>query len=143
MILQMTSMKNFYKFDIGAIVLVQFPFTDLSAKKVRPALVICDEGGEDVLIVPISTTVNAMRNDVILADSDYKTMILPVISCVRYKKLFTLSKFLILKKVSELKQKTAQQIKKRIISFIDRARFGSELAKPDSSPCSRSRRALA
>ena len=116
----MTSMKSFYKFNAGEIVLVQFPFTNLSAKKVRPALIICDDDNADVLVAPISTVVNAGRDDTTLINADYKTVPLPAVSCVRYKKLFTLDKSLILKKVSELKQKTLKQIKQKIINFIQR-----------------------
>ena len=44
----------------GDIVLVPFPFTDLSAQKVRPALVISpDPVGEDILLAFISSVIPA------------------------------------------------------------------------------------
>lgn len=43
----------------GDICLVQYPFTDGSAAKLRPVLIVSDDrfhGGEDIVVVPISST---------------------------------------------------------------------------------------
>ena len=109
-------MKNSYK--AGEIILVAYPFTDLSQQKVRPALVLHDQEEEDILINPISTTVNSYRDDVVLQENDNEENPLPVESCVRWKKLFTLHHSLILKKFSKVTKQTLTSIQKKISTFI-------------------------
>ena len=111
-------MKNSSKFLAGDIILIAYPFTDLQGRKIRPALVIRDQKDEDLLLAPISTTVHRTQNDTLLKEEDYEGTPLPVLSCLRHEKLFTLSSGLVLKKVSRLEKKSMTSIRQKIASFI-------------------------
>lgn len=51
------------KFVIGDVVVVPFPFSDLSASKKRPALVVATLSGDDVILCQItSKTIGARQN---------------------------------------------------------------------------------
>ena len=104
----MMLMKNYYK--KGDIVLIKFPFTHLTDIKVRPALVMRDQSDEDVTILPISTTINLQRHDIVIKNSYYKKDSLPVKSAIRIGKIGTLHKNLVIKKVCELKAEFMKQV---------------------------------
>lgn len=114
----MMFMRNYYKPAPGEIILIRFPFTDLSSNKVRPALIISAKDDQDILVAPISTTVNMGRDDLPINKKDFIGKPLPIASCLRYKKLFTLNRKLILKNVSAVSVATFKKIQQKIVRFI-------------------------
>lgn len=111
-------MTNSPKFKSGDILLLRFPFTDLSSQKVRPALVIADPFDDDLFVAPITTNVLAAREDFLLDRADYDLQPLPVASCVRYRKLFTLHKSFVVRQFTRLRSKTFQDVRKKIVEYI-------------------------
>ena len=98
----------------GDIILVPFPFTDLTATKVRPALVVsADPQKEDVIIAFISSVVSTPLRDfdlyVSLKDPDCATTGLKVDSVVKLGKLLTLSSLLILRRLGRLSPRIQSQ----------------------------------
>ena len=87
----------------GEIVLIPFPFTDLSRRKARPAVVISpyrfNRHSQDVILVAISSKVPAMPNqfEVTIERSDvgFATTGLRVSSVIKASKLVTLKQSLI------------------------------------------------
>src|SRR5262245_47808343 len=80
-------------FDFGAIVLVPFPFTDLSRTKVRPALIVSKpvEGSPDLVVCFItSRDTSSQPNALPLAASKVSGLKVP--SAVRFDKIATLSR---------------------------------------------------
>lgn len=79
----------------GKIVLVHFPFTDLSATKLRPALVL-HESDNDVVVAFISSRVppEGSGPELIIAEDhpDFMMTGLKVPSVIRFDKVATLSK---------------------------------------------------
>jgi mRNA interferase MazF len=86
----------------GDIVLVSFPFTDLSSSKRRPALVISPDAfnqqGEDVVLVAI-TSQQPDHNAVGVDEGDFIEGTLPKRSFVKATKIFTVHSALILKRI--------------------------------------------
>lgn len=82
----------------GKIILVHFPFTDLSSTKLRPALVI-HESDADVVVAFISSRVPAQDSgsELIIAEThpDFPRTGLKVPSVIRFDKVATLSRDLI------------------------------------------------
>ena len=111
-------MNHFSKHRAGEVILISYPFTNLQGNKVRPALVVRPQKDEDLLLAPISTTVQRTRNDYLIKEQDYEESPLPVLSCLRYEKLFTLSSELVLKKVTRLKKQIFTKVRQKILDFI-------------------------
>lgn len=99
----------------GDIVLVSFPFTDLSATKRRPALVISPDSlnhaGQDVILVAITSQPPAHGDAGFMSIQfgDFAESALPKQSFIRLPKIFTIHSSLILKKIGALKPATVDQ----------------------------------
>ena len=97
--------------DRGSVVLVAFPFTDLTATKVRPALVLSSENlhraRRDVILAAISSVVRGKDRDtavvVLLKGSEgFAGSGLRVTSAVDCGKLVTVQGTLVLKRLGRL-----------------------------------------
>ena len=97
----------------GDIVLVSFPFTDLSSSKRRPALVISpdsfNEQGQDVVLISI-TSQEPDDNAVTIEEHDYVDGELPKRSFVKLSKLFTVHSTLVLKKMCALRSEKLDDV---------------------------------
>ena len=73
----------------GAVVLVPFPFSDLSQAKLRPAVVLADAGRGDWILCQITSNPYGDPRAIELVDSSFATGSLRVVSYARPGKLFT------------------------------------------------------
>lgn len=80
-------------FSKGNIVLVPFPFSDLSHSKRRPALVLADVGKDDYLLSQITSNPYGDRLAVLLDEKSFEHGTLFRISYVRLGKIFIGKKF--------------------------------------------------
>lgn len=87
----------------GEIVLVPFPFSDLSASKVRPAVVLADAGRGDWILCQITSNPYGDSRAVKLEADDFHSGRLLTVSYVRPGKLFTANSSLVLQSVGQLK----------------------------------------
>ncbi len=89
----------------GKIVLVPFPFTDLTTVKLRPALVLY-EGDQDVVVAFISSRVQALsfRGGVLVSmdHPEFSFTGLKVSSVIRLDKICTILKDLIVGEMGEI-----------------------------------------
>lgn len=93
------------------IILVPFPFTDLTAYKTRPALVISKSKGEDIIILAITSKKGGLS--VKIDNNDLESGELPVVSAVRYDKVITIHRSLARKTVARLKSGVFKKIRKQ------------------------------
>ena len=108
-------MERFVK---GDIVVVSFPFYDLSNSKKRPALVLADLIGDDVIICQItSENVNDVYS-IPLFSNDFSKGSLHKPSNIRPNRLFTADKNIILKKVAKIKTEKYIEVSKKIHGLI-------------------------
>lgn len=85
----------------GAIVLTPFPFTDLSGSKVRPALIVSNLVGDDIVLLFLSSNAGkAGKFDVVLKPSKINN--LKVVSVVKCSKIATLEKKIVLGELGEI-----------------------------------------
>lgn len=80
----------------GEVVVLPFPFSDLSGTKRRPALVIADWGGADFILCQITSKTKSDGFQIELNDSNFEKGKLPVDSFIRPNKIFTADKSTIL-----------------------------------------------
>ena len=99
-------MPSTTRYKRGDIVLVSFPFTDLSSSKRRPALVISPDtfnGQMQDLVVVAITSQLTEQNAVTIEQGDCVDGMLPKASAVKLAKLFTIDSTLIIKRICALR----------------------------------------
>ena len=101
-------MPSTTRYKQGDVVLVPFPFTDLSTTKQRPALVVSSDAlnttREDVIVVAITSQIptNLASDELSIPASDLKSCGLPKASIVRLGKVVTLHQQLIVKAIGTM-----------------------------------------
>ena len=102
----------------GDVVVVPFPFSDLSAAKRRPALVVATLAGDDLILCQITSRAVSDAYAIPLAARDFASGQLRQNSNVRPNRLFTAESNLILYRVGTLKAAKLQEVVSRIIEII-------------------------
>ncbi|MDR0995052.1 MAG: type II toxin-antitoxin system PemK/MazF family toxin [Tannerella sp.] len=102
----------------GDIVVIPFPFSDLSASKKRPALVLATMEGNDILLCQITSQNRTDKYAVPLQASAFQRGSLPVDSYIRPTRIFTADKALIIRKAGCLRTEILQVVVGRIISLL-------------------------
>ena len=106
------------KFIKGDVVVLPFPFTDLSSSKKRPALILADIKGDDYIMLQITSKNVKDMYAVPLLQSDFKSGSLQQDSNIRPNKIFTLDKNLILYKVGHLTDAKLEECISKVCSII-------------------------
>ncbi len=83
----------------GDVVVFPFPFSDLSAYKKRPALVLAVLEGDDLILCQITGEARHDKYVVELKDSDFKQGKLNVIRVIRPNRVFTAKNQLLVTKL--------------------------------------------
>lgn len=108
-------MERFIK---GDIVVVPFPFSDLSRSKRRPALVVQHFEGEDLMLAQITSKTVRDEFAIPLSENEFETGSLNKPSNIRPNKLFTCSKNLILYKIGSLKTSKISSVAEAISEIV-------------------------
>ena len=75
--------------SVASVVLVPFPFSDLSGSKLRPAIVLAESGRGDWVLCQVTSNSYADPKAVEIVDADLSTGSLHAASYSRLGKLFT------------------------------------------------------
>ncbi len=102
----------------GSVVLVAFPFSDLSASKLRPAIVIASAGREDWILCQITSNPYADPLAIKIDDVDFSSGSLRHISFARPGKLFTANASLMRQEIGNLTPSLLQSVISGIIAII-------------------------
>ena len=105
----------------GLVVIINFPFSDLSDYKRRPALVIADWQSNDVILCQITSIAHKDVFAIQLTDHDFLSGSLLKTSYIRPNKLFTADKSTFLKQVgyiSSNKQKEVTDIIAKVLNAV-------------------------
>ena len=94
----------------GAVVLVPFPFSDLSQAKLRPALILADAGRDDWILCQITSVPFGDPRAIRLTNTDFASGSLQVASYARPGKLFTANQRLMVTRIGRLKVKPFKHI---------------------------------
>jgi len=101
----------------GDIILVKYPFTDFSAGKFKPALVILTEDEEGDFILAFITSMNVNKNVFDIPLSKNGTG-LHKDSILRLKKIMTIHKSLIAGKIGNVSKDTLKIIDKKLLEML-------------------------
>ncbi|MEK6618897.1 MAG: type II toxin-antitoxin system PemK/MazF family toxin [Nitrospirota bacterium] len=102
----------------GAVVLVRFPFSDLSQTKLRPAVVLADAGRGDWILCQVTSKPYGDTRAIKLEDTGFATGSLRVLSYARPGKLFTANRDLIVSAVATLKSQSLKQVVDAVVDLI-------------------------
>jgi mRNA interferase MazF len=109
--------------SVGAVILVPFPFSDLSRTKLRPAVVLADVGKSDWILCQITSNPYGDSKAITLTNNSFTQGSLQVTSYARPGKLFTSNSSLMVRQVGSLK---SEILKITIGTVIDIFRSGLE-----------------
>jgi len=90
------------KFVVGDIVVVAFPFSDLSGQKLRPALVLAIAEFDNLILCQITSKPYSSKTAVVITNANFIKGGLPITSYIRPDKLFTAEPIIITKTVGRL-----------------------------------------
>ena len=102
--------------SVGSVVLVRFPFSDLSATKLRPAVVLAGVDRDDWILSQVTSNPYSDTKAVELGDSDFASGSLQRTSYARPGKLFSANSSIMVRVAGVLKQ---QKLTSIIDSVID------------------------
>ncbi len=108
------------KFVKGDVVVVPFPFSDLTQSKRRPALVVSTLEGDDLILCQITSQSIKDNYAISLTDKDFEAGGLKQTSNVRPNRIFTADSHIVLYRVGNLKQDKFNKIIEKIVEIIRR-----------------------
>jgi PemK-like, MazF-like toxin of type II toxin-antitoxin system len=105
----------------GDVVVLPFPFSDLSESKVRPALVLAHANKSDWILCQITSNPYGDAQAIVIEQTDFQTGMLRLQSYARPSKLFTANEGLIISIEGTLKPEKLNQIREAIIDILKQA----------------------
>lgn len=106
------------KFVKGDVVVIPFPFSDLSQSKRRPALVIAPLEGNDAILCQITSKTIKDSYAISIDDTDFASGSLRQPGNIRPNRLFTADSNIILYRVGSIKKEKLTQVVERVIEII-------------------------
>ncbi len=106
------------KFVKGDVVVVPFPFSDLTQAKRRPALVLAELSGEDVILSQITSQNIKDRYAIPLEIEDFESGSLNRNSNIRPNRIFTADQNILLYKVGHLKRDKIEETISGLIKIL-------------------------
>lgn len=107
------------EFIKGDIVVIPFPFSNLSEVKKRPAFVVSELTGDDVILCQITSQTIKDKYSIPLSKNDFVIGNLSVKSNIRPNRIFTADKNIILYKVGNIKENKIREVIHKIIEIIN------------------------
>jgi len=102
----------------GDIVVLPFPFSDLSASKRRPAIVAAMGEYGDVILCQITSKPKKGAEAIELKDKDFQEGKLKIMSYIRPRKIFTADLGLILYRAGKIKKEKIGEIEDAICKIV-------------------------
>ncbi|MGI8742353.1 MAG: type II toxin-antitoxin system PemK/MazF family toxin [Bryobacteraceae bacterium] len=105
-------------FVSGNVVVVHFPFSDLSQTKSRPALILAMLNGDDVILCQITSQATSDQYSVQLDSADFQAGGLNHMSNIRPNRLFTADSGIILYKAGHVHSRKLIEVRDRVIVIL-------------------------
>ncbi len=102
----------------GAVILVPFPFSDLSQAKLRPAVILADAGRGDWILCQVTSSRYGDAQAVEFSEESFDSGSLRTTSYARPGKLFTANRDLMVSQVGSLKTPWLERIVEAVIDLL-------------------------
>jgi mRNA interferase MazF len=102
----------------GDVIVLPFPFSDLSNAKKRPALVVANLKGDDLILAQITSNKKSDDYSINLKKEDFQKGQLGLTSNIRPNRLFTADKSLFLYKAGMIKKTKITKVEKELIKIL-------------------------
>jgi len=109
-------MERFVK---GDVVVLPFPYSDLSVSKKRPAMVLADLKGDDIILCQITSQFVKDNYAIALDNSDFVNGSLHKPSNIRPNRLFTAEKSIITRKIGTVKPELFEKVADKLLEIIN------------------------
>ena len=106
------------RFGPGVVVLVRFPFSDLSASKLRPALVVARAGVSDWVLCQITSNAYGDPMSLAISQDSFAAGGLMRDSFARPGKLFTANEGIVVRSVGQLSSKAHRAVVEAIVALL-------------------------
>ena len=121
----------------GDVISVPFPFSDVSATKRRPALVIAESDSNNIIVCPI-TSKPGRDYEIKLEDQDFRIGQLNLSPCyIRPNIIATVDKSNVIRHIGNLQDEKINEVINKIIEILQKP---SELPPPTSKALERGKR---
>jgi mRNA interferase MazF len=105
--------------EAGTVVVIRFPFSDLSSSKLRPALVLAALERDDVILCQITSNPFSDPKAVRLEEEDFDVGGLSRVSYVRPGKLFTANGGIVEGSVGRVSKELRQRVFHELVSLLE------------------------
>jgi mRNA interferase MazF len=106
------------KFVKGDVVVIPFPFSDLSQSKRRPALILATLEGDDTILCQITSKNMSDDYTIPVDDTDFESGGLKQSSNIRPNRLFTADTHIILYRAGSVKKDKLNQVINKVVEII-------------------------
>ncbi|MFZ4554823.1 MAG: type II toxin-antitoxin system PemK/MazF family toxin [Pseudanabaena sp.] len=104
----------------GDVVVVNFPFSDLTSAKKRPALVVAELSKNDVILCQITSQFTSDSSATLIEDNDFLNGSLNKISYVKSNRVFTANEKIIAYKIGSLNPERTNEVIAKLISILQK-----------------------
>ena len=104
----------------GDVVVVNFPFSDLTSAKKRPALVVAELSKNDVIPCQITSQFTSDSSATLIEDNDFLNGSLNKISYVKSNRVFTANEKIIAYKIGSLNPERTNEVIAKLISILQK-----------------------
>ncbi len=102
-------------YEQGEIIIVPFPFSDLSNVKQRPVLILSKDADnktfDDIITCGITSNLKDVKHSVLIGNENLEKGEIPLSSRIKVDKLFTLDKNIVRKRVAKINKHTLLRVK--------------------------------
>lgn len=103
---------------VGEVVVLPFPQTNLQSRKRRPALVVADLSGDDLILCQITRQARSDGYSVPLIVADFERGRLAVDSFIRSNRLFTVEQTVVLYAAGKVKDAKLREVRPKICNLF-------------------------
>jgi len=115
-------MKSGIIYKQGDIILIPFPFTDLSGSKKRPAMILSKQKynkvSDDFILCGITSNLKNRMFSILITKKDLEEGFIPKKSIIKTNKIFSLKQNLSIKKIGKVKKTVIDDVKNELFKLI-------------------------